>query len=249
MALLPQHSIFLELEAVDSTNNYARNLVANNLAQNNLVVFAHSQTHGRGQMGKKWHTLPNQNITMSVLVDVSSVLLHQQFFLTAVAALGVLDFFKKYVTSHIAIKWMNDIYYKDNKAAGILIETANAGNKRWAIIGIGVNINQESFTEELPHAVSLHQITGKKYNIVELARQLSEQVNLRLQDILQVKFAKILADYNTYLYKKNEIVTFKKDNIKFTAIINSVDENGDLIVSNCLYEKFSLGEVQWINSV
>jgi len=58
------------------------------------------------------------------------------------AALGCFDFFSKYAGEKTAIKWSNDIYWKDKKAGGVLIETTNHNNKRYAIIGIGININQ-----------------------------------------------------------------------------------------------------------
>ena len=87
--------------------------------------------------------------------------------------LGCLDFFSKYIKENVKIKWPNDIFINDRKAGGILIENVIKGNLwQWAVIGIGLNINQENFEKENLKAISLKQITGKNYDVIELAKEL-----------------------------------------------------------------------------
>ena len=127
---------FIQLSTVDSTNNYAHSLVKTGLAVNGTAIFADSQTNGRGQMGKQWQTNAGENITLSIVADISTVHLQNQFGLVAMAALGCYDFFSKYAGDKTAIKWSNDLYWNDKKAGGILIETISHNQKRFAIITI-----------------------------------------------------------------------------------------------------------------
>lgn len=237
---------FIEILTVDSTNNYAHQLITNNEAQNGTVVFAHHQTNGKGQMGKQWSSAANNNITLSAIVDVSSVSLHSPFWLIAATALGCYHFFTKYAVQNTAIKWSNDIYWNDKKAGGILIETLQHNGKRWAILGIGINVNQTIFDNNLPNAVSLQQITGKSYNVLQLANELCKSISIYINILLHNQYQFLAEEYNRVLYKKDEEVILKKGNIKFTCIIKSVNSNGELVVANGLQETFSFGEVSWI---
>ena len=87
-------------------------------------------------------------------------------------SLPAYDFFNFYAIDETSIKWPNDIYWRDRKAGGILIENILQGKKwKFAIVGIGININQTLFPASLPNPVSLKQITGKTFNVVELGKR------------------------------------------------------------------------------
>lgn len=236
---------FIELLQVDSTNNYAFSLIKNGLAENGLAIFAHQQTNGKGQMGKAWQAQANNNIILSIIADISTIHLQNQFGLMAMAALGCYDFFNKYAIDKTAIKWSNDLYWNDKKAGGILIETVNYQQKRFAIIGIGVNINQTAFDTNLPNPVSLKQITGKDFDVVELAKELCICIDKWYAVLMLNNEALLLKTYNNYLYKKNETVTLKKGNIKFNCTIKGVSEFGDLVVDTGFEQHFKFGEVVW----
>ncbi|MCX6208044.1 MAG: biotin--[acetyl-CoA-carboxylase] ligase [Bacteroidetes bacterium] len=237
---------FIQLLEVESTNNYAHNLIQQGLATNGTVIIAQCQTKGKGQMGKKWQANAGENIFFSIILDISTVHLQNQFALVAIAALGSYHFFKKYAGNATAIKWSNDIYFNDNKAGGILIETTPYQQTRWAVVGIGINVNQSVFDSNLPNPISLQQITGTTYNINQLVIELCQQVEIHYNLLLNNCFDELLAQYNAALYKKNQQVTLKKDNIKFTCIINNVNAFGELQVSNGLKDSFGFGEVQWV---
>jgi BirA family biotin operon repressor/biotin-[acetyl-CoA-carboxylase] ligase len=238
---------FIELLEVDSTNNYAHNLIKQNLATNGIAIFAHKQTNGKGQIGKEWIAKFGENILLSVIIDISTVHLQNQFPLVAIAALSCHGFFKKYAGKGTVIKWSNDIYFNDNKAGGILIETVNWDNKRFAIVGMGININQIEFDKNLVNPISLKQITGNNYKVLDLANELHNKLMGYYKWLMDEKFDHLLKKYNTALYKKNKQATLKKGNIKFTCTIKRINAFGELEVANGLKDTFSFGEVQWIN--
>ena len=251
---------FIELLTIDSTNNYALNLLRQlhltdrQLANlNGVTVFAHEQQQGKGQRGKKWESAPGENLQMSLIIDPQPLQLHRQFLITAITALAVCDFLAEKTEVDFFIKWPNDIYFQDRKAGGILIENIIAGSEwKWAVVGMGLNINQTSFDSSLPNPVSLKQITGRKFDCVELAKLLSERVlgviaGYGLRDTgCGVPGGDLFDEYNARLYKRGEKVKLKKDSRVFEATIKQVAENGQLIVETGMEERFDFGEVVWV---
>lgn len=217
------------------------------LAQHGTAFFAHDQISGKGQRGKSWTTEKSSNICISVVVQPSDLELIHHFKLSACAAVATRQFFSAYANDESKIKWPNDIYWRDRKAAGILIENIISGiSWQYAIIGIGININQTEFSKELPNPVSLKQITGKDFNTVELGKELCTFLNSFYNKLLAEGFESIYEVYNHHLYKKNEPVRLKKANRIFEAIIKGVAENGQLIVQHAMEERFDFGEVEWL---
>lgn len=237
---------FIQLSEVDSTNNYAHSLLQNCLVQNGTAIFAQAQTKGRGQREKIWQSAYSQNVILSVIVDISTVHLQNQFSLVAMTSLACFDIFNKYAGNGTAIKWTNDIYFNDNKAGGILIETLNCNGKRYAILGIGININQTEFSDDLSKATSLKTITGSIHDTVQFAKEICDRLGVYYGYLLNGELKKLYDGYNSVLYKKGLEVTLKKENIKFNCIVEGVNEYGELIVKNAIYDKLSFGTVQWI---
>jgi BirA family biotin operon repressor/biotin-[acetyl-CoA-carboxylase] ligase len=237
---------YIQLAKVDSSNNYAMAQIHNGLAEHGDTYFASSQTAGKGQRGKQWRTSEGLNIAQSTILNVSIFNLNKPFELTAVIANACCEFFSKYAGDETYIKWPNDIYWRDRKAGGILIENVIRGNKwLWAVVGIGININQTAFID-LPNPVSLKQITGKNYDTIELGKEMCTYLDKHYQFFLQQGFQPAFELYNQKLYKKGNEVKLKKDALTFNCIINSVAENGDLLVEKSAWDKFTFGEVEWI---
>ncbi|MEO5683451.1 MAG: biotin--[acetyl-CoA-carboxylase] ligase [Chitinophagaceae bacterium] len=111
------------LESVDSTNNYAMAMARTGLAKHGDAFFARVQINGKGQRGKTWLTEPGANIILTVVLRTAALKLEQQFQFSAAVALAVHDFFAGYAGDETSIKWPNDIYWRDRKAGGILIES------------------------------------------------------------------------------------------------------------------------------
>jgi BirA family biotin operon repressor/biotin-[acetyl-CoA-carboxylase] ligase len=242
---------FTELQTIDSTNNYALTQIHAGLAQHGQAIFAHEQTAARGQRGKKWTSSKQENIALSIIIKPVSLAVSQQFQLSAAIAVAVLDFFRKYAGNNARIKWPNDLYWKDRKAGGILIENIlriqNGGNEwQWAVAGIGININQSQFSSDLPNAVSLKQITGKDFDPVLLAKELCVTISNYYRELVLKGFENILYLYNSNLYKKDKKVKLKKGNRGFEAVIKSISPDGKLIVEHGIEEQFDFGEIEWV---
>src|SRR5262249_21514599 len=135
---------------------------------------------------------------------------------------------------------------RDRKAGGILIENIFQGNEwRFAVIGIGININQTKFPENLGNPVSLKQITGKSFDVLELANGLCGALNQRWE-LLQSGKSAILHQYEELLYRRNEKIRFRRDNKVFEAIVRGVQADGKLCVNHGVDLVFDFGEVEWI---
>lgn len=243
----PIGASFFELIELPSTNSYAIELIQANLAEHGATYFAHRQTAGKGQRGKKWLTEPSTNIIISSIIDTSFLSLNNQFLFSVCIALGCKDFLTQYAGEETVIKWPNDIYWRDRKAAGILIENTIRGQEwQWAVVGIGMNINQTTFSPELKNPVSLKQITGKTFDTVALAKELCASLETRYQQLKQGNYQELLQEYNQHLFRRNEKVLLRKGNITFEATIKEVNEYGQLLVDNATQDSFSFGEVEWV---
>ena len=238
---------FKVLDTVDSTNNYAMAQVHAGLAKHGFCYFAHHQTAGKGQRGKSWLTQAGENVSISVVIDPGRLLLSDQFLLSASAALSCYDFVKGYAGIETRVKWPNDIYWCDRKAGGILIENVVAGTRwQYAIVGIGLNINQTIFPTHLPNPVSLKQISNNHYDAEQMARELCYFFDNRYQQTQADKQATIIEDYNNVLYKRNETVKLRHKNILFDTVIKGVNIQGRLVTNQFVEKEYSSGEIQWV---
>ncbi|WP_346236276.1 biotin--[acetyl-CoA-carboxylase] ligase [Niabella insulamsoli] len=245
----------IELLTIDSTNNYAltllkeMNLTSRQEIKHGAAVFAHDQFAGKGQRGKTWHSKAGENIHLSIIIDPKKIGLQRQFLLSAIVSLAVRRFFEKYAQSDISIKWPNDIFFRDRKAGGILIENLISGaDWKWAVVGIGLNINQVAFasvTDRQP--VSLRQITGKQFDCLALAEELRNDVMCFFEKTVSETSAQTLMEnYNQFLYKKGETACFEKDGERFEAIVKAVLPSGQLVLQTDMDLPFEFGEINWV---
>ncbi len=259
--LLPIGHAFIELESVDSTNNYAMAQVHAGSASHGTIFFAHEQWAGKGQRGKTWSSSPGENIVMSVVLEPVFLPITAQFPLSAAVALSCRDLFGRYAgIEEIAIKWPNDLYWRDRKAGGILIENAFRGD-RWlfAVAGIGININQVQFPDGLQNPVSLRQITGRAFDAVKLSRELGECLERRFGQLRSEMNGgagpdRIVEEYNVCLYGRGRSARLKKNQAVFETTIQGVSPAGELITKDdpgaigsvALERRFTFGEIEWV---
>ena len=236
---------FTILNTVDSTNNYAMGRVHDGLAKHGMLWFANEQTAGKGQRGKAWVTEKGKNIAMSLVLEPGRLQITDQFHLSAAVALACFQFFAAYAGEETKIKWPNDLFWRDRKAGGILIENKyQAKAWKWAVVGIGININQTRFDKFLINPVSLKQITGKTFNTIELAKELYA---LLMKNLAELKTAEnIMEQYNEHLYKINKNVTLRNGDVKFETVIKEVSKEGRLITVDAIEREFDFGEVEWV---
>lgn len=238
---------FLELSSVDSTNNYAMALVHEGLASHGTAVFAHEQTSGKGQRGRQWASEPGSNIILSVLINALPIRHLPAFSLSAATALACHELYQRYAISDTTIKWPNDIYWRDRKAGGILIENAYRGKEwQWAVLGIGLNINQTQFPGIQGRPVSLKQITGKSYDALALARELCDLLEQRWQELVRNGNAGIMEKYSQLLLGRGSVVRLRKGETEFETELLGVDPDGRLKTSREEENAFSVGEVEWV---
>ena len=236
------------LESVDSTNNYAMAMVQNGTANSGDAVFAWEQRAGRGRRGRPWKSRKGENVLFTLVIQAQWLRVQRQFQLSMAVALACHDLFSGHTKENIKIKWPNDIFINDRKAGGILIENVIRGNLwQWAVIGIGLNINQENFETDAVKAISLKQVTGQHYDVIVLVRELHEIVLKRLRDLRSGKSGKLLSEYNQNLFSRNTTVKLKKGNILFETEIRSVSASGDLITKDVIERNFAFDEVQWMD--
>ncbi len=237
---------FTELAEVDSTNNYAMAQALQGTANHGHAWFTSRQTAGKGSRGKSWSGGDGLNIALSVLLSPYPLVSGYSFYLSAAVALATYDFIKTFAGDETAIKWPNDIYWRDRKAAGILIENSIRGKSwQWAVAGMGVNVNQTVFDAHLHNPVSLKQITGQTYNVVAMGKALCESLQVRYQQLQQDK-EYILKCYNEVLYKRGELIKLKKDNAVFSCIAKEVNAFGQLQLENAPMLQVAFGEVEWV---
>jgi BirA family biotin operon repressor/biotin-[acetyl-CoA-carboxylase] ligase len=248
-ALLLNNSIgsaFIELHTTESTNNYAMGLVHEGLAQHGTAVFAHAQTQGRGQRTKEWLSEPGKNIALTLIIEPKGLNLSESFLLSMAIATAVQQSVTNYLGDYVTIKWPNDIYWRDRKAGGILIENVFQGsNWKYALVGIGLNINQTHFPGLNNKAVSFKQVTGKDFEPVALAKELCALANDWFLKLINNP-PSIIESYKGSLYKLNEPVRLRKGTRVFSAVIKDVTTAGELVVQHAMEERFNVGEVEWL---
>jgi BirA family transcriptional regulator, biotin operon repressor / biotin---[acetyl-CoA-carboxylase] ligase len=242
---MADEDFFTILDTVDSTNNYAMGRIHDGSAKHGMLWFANEQTAGKGQRGKTWTTEKGKNIAMSLVLEPARLSITSQFHLSAAVALACFEFFSAYAGDETKIKWPNDLFWRDRKAGGILIENKFMGKEwKWAVVGIGININQTRFDKFLINPVSLKQITGKTFNVTDIAKELHALLMKNLAELEPIE--NIMEQYNEHLYKINKHVTLKNSDIKFDTVIKGVSEEGQLITVDAIEHRFDFGEVEWV---
>jgi BirA family biotin operon repressor/biotin-[acetyl-CoA-carboxylase] ligase len=241
-----KNTIFLT--EVESTNNYANQLVLSKAAEHGTVVLAQYQNKGKGQHGNRWESEAGKNLLASIILFPTFLNAAKQFYLSKIASLSIFNFLKT-ETNGISIKWPNDIYFQDKKVAGILIENAVKGQDlSSSIIGIGLNLNQEFFISDAPNPVSLMQITGRNYDIEKVAETISENMNNWYSILENGSFDEIDTAYFNLLFRANEWVVFSKQGVSFKGRICGIGEFGQLILEQTdgTFSEFMFKEVEFV---
>jgi BirA family transcriptional regulator, biotin operon repressor / biotin---[acetyl-CoA-carboxylase] ligase len=244
---MQQNELFSILDTVESTNNYAMQQIHAGMAKNGQAWYAKEQFAGKGQRGKVWKSNASENVIMSIALQPNIIFTVKPFYLSALVASICRKCFAEIAGEQTKIKWPNDIYYNDRKAGGILIENIFKGKAwQWAIIGIGINVNQTIFDENIGNTTSLKIITDSEYDPILFARKIQEVLLYHLENIEANNLKFYLEDLNDHLYKKNESVHLKKDNAVFATKIIGVNEYGQLLTEDVMERKFEVGEVEWV---
>lgn len=233
----PTSSLFIGkptyiFDELDSTNNYATELLSKSNPSEGTVIKACFQTAGRGQIGRSWKSEPNKNLLCSIILYPKFLLAHEQFLLNMAISIGICDAVQAFVSEEIFIKWPNDIYIGKRKVGGILIQSNLNGQKiQSCIVGIGLNINQLTFSDSLPNPISLALLIGHTINQVEFEQNLYRVLEFSYLKLKRGEHGDIKRRYIEKLFWKDKVRSFsdEKGNI-FTGIIKGIDPLGKLIV-------------------
>lgn len=222
----------LKLGAIPSTNSYLKELVKTGSPESFTVVSADFQTKGRGQMDSVWYSSEGNNLLFSILIKFGGVLAEDQFYLNCAVSLGILEALRAHNIPELTVKWPNDIMSDNRKLAGILIENSlSQGQMNYAIVGIGLNVNEEKFPTELPKAVSMYQILGRKTDRDELLLELTEKVKKYAGLFITGQYHRLMEDYQENLYKFGQAHSFEtKSGEVFSGKIRDVNPGGNLLI-------------------
>ena len=218
----------IRLNAIESTNTYAKNLLAENKIVNETCIVTSNQTSGRGMQTNRWESEPNKNLTFSLICFPDFLTPGRQFQLNKVVSISVLDLLQQIVPDDkLSIKWPNDIYIGHKKAAGILIETSITGQKlKWVVIGIGINVNQSEFSNDLPNPTSLIHFTQSDINLDTLLDAYLELFDQRYKQLATDKTEELDSEYLRALFRFGVTSKFVYKGIEIKARITGVNEYG-----------------------
>lgn len=195
-------------------------------AEHGTVVYTDRQTAGRGQRGNSWESEPFKNVTMSILLRPENVAPNQQFWLSEISALAVERVLSKYI-GNVSIKWPNDVYYKDFKICGMLIEHSLSGGKiNYTIPGIGINVNQRVFLSDAPNPISLANVLGHEVPTSEILDGLVDEI-LTMCDQLPEKATEIHREFLSKLYRRDGFHEYQSTIRSTSADGLSVLEEGE----------------------
>ncbi len=235
---------------IDSTNKKAKELAATGATHGTLIT-ADTQTAGVGRRGRSWSSENETGIYMSLILrpklkpDKASML-------TLVAALAVVKAVTELLKieqseTTLQIKWPNDIVINGKKICGILTEMILNQNQMDAVvIGIGVNVANQSFPEELADiATSLYLETGVKLDREQLINRVWEQFELYYAVVMEkgdLRDCKV--EYESFLANKDEKVKILDPIGAYTGIAKGITNTGELLVdTGTKIEQVASGEV------
>jgi BirA family biotin operon repressor/biotin-[acetyl-CoA-carboxylase] ligase len=241
----------IHLETVDSTNVYARTLLAKSRPPEGTVIIADIQTDGIGQFNRKWVSAPGQNLTQTMILYPVHFPPQDTWMLTLMQALAVCATIDHQTSLRAEIRWPNDVMIGDRKCAGILCQASWMGERpEWVIAGIGLNLNQKEFGTDAPHATSLFLETGISFSPREISSALSHLMWSQYTSYLSDNKHMVLSSCNDRLWKKDTmcLMTATDSGTSFHAHVKEIDDEGRLV---CAMEggegkRFRTGEARII---
>ena len=232
----------VHIDETDSTNSWLqKRLAADERSDANLVIWAEYQTAGRGCGTNQWESERGENLTFSMLIHPKELPATQQFHISMAISLAICEAIGQYI-GDVSIKWPNDIYWRNGKIGGILIENTLKGNIIMeSIIGVGLNVNQRVFKSDAPNPVSMWQICEHETDREALLKEILEAFE-RILD------SKIREQYLSKLYRRKGYHPYADKEGAFMAEIVTVEDDGHLVLhdDNGKERRYAFKEVQFI---
>lgn len=227
----------LHYDSLSSTNDYLINLCKDYHMTDSLIVLADKQTSGKGRLNHKWYS--NNGLFFSFLLDVDHF--SQSFYINILTSLSVVKVLKRFKID-ACVKYPNDIIVANKKIAGILIESIVANKKKYLIVGLGLNVNNSIFPNDICDAVSMNMITGLNYNKKNLLDVFALEFNKIIKKSNQSK-QKIfnLQHYIKILYGYEHYVLCDYKEKRYLVKVLSVSNKGILTI------KFKSGDIKTVS--
>ncbi|MDE5678640.1 MAG: biotin--[acetyl-CoA-carboxylase] ligase [Phocaeicola sp.] len=232
----------------DSTNNYLIHWSDQEDIDEFTVVQADFQTAGKGQRGNSWESEKGKNLLFSFVLYPTFLEARKQFILSQLISLAVKETLEQW-TDYVSIKWPNDIYWKDKKIGGMLIENdLNGMHIGRTIAGIGLNINQSTFRSNAPNPVSLKQITGNEHDCEQILAHIMQRIKTYYQAVQKGEQDTIVRNYLHALFRREGMHRYADTEGEFTARIAGVEADGHLLLedSNRHIRRYVFKEVYYI---
>ena len=239
----------LKLNKVNSTNTYLKDVLSKSAPlKEGTVIMAEEQFAGRGQINNTWVSEPGKNLTFSILLTPHFLPINNQFDLNKTICLAINDVLTRYIRDKAKIKWPNDIYAGSQKLGGILIENILQGNQiKYAIIGIGLNVNQVDFPSTIINVTSLKQILHTDYDLQILLDEICQAIEVRYLQLQSIHASELASDYLSKLYLLNSWGEFRINGIKQSGRIYGVSPEGYLKIElSSGFKEFGLKEIEFI---
>lgn len=219
---------YLYIPKTHSTNILLKEKLRQEKLPEFFAVRTAFQTAGKGQMGNSWESERGKNLMFSMVLYPHHVAIDKQFILSQIVSVAIVNVLSNYI-DNVFIKWPNDIYVGDKKLGGILIENNLRGARiEYAVIGIGINVNQLVFKSNAPNPVSIIQIIQKKSSVKKLFLEITEEIRKIYSENNQL-FVK--EEYMSRLYRNQGLFAFRDaGKNQFIAQITGVEEDGRLLL-------------------
>ena len=242
----------IRLSEVDSTNDFLKLMVSNSEPlPEGTVIMADKQYAGRGQQEARWLAEPGKNLTISLYLRPEFLSLENQFFLNIAISNGVSECITKILGDSVKIKWPNDIFYKESKLGGILIENLVSGGKlKASIIGIGLNVNQVSFDDSIRNkAISISQILQRNVDLIKLLKDVCSHIEKEYLLLRSGRFLDLKRRYIKKLYRFGKLKPYRQNGEEIIGEIVDVKDIGLLVIKiNNVIETFNFKEIEYLTS-
>ncbi len=230
--------------SIDSTNSCAK-VIASTGAVEGAIVITEYQTEGRGRQGRTWQSESGLNLLFSLVIrpslDVNNVGLLPFF-----AATGVANAVEDHLKIKCECKWPNDVLLNGKKFCGILMESSCQNNQlEYAVIGIGLNVNQKEFGPDLEKkATSLSIESNKELDRKAIFQHVVRSLESVYADVQSGNFANILKAWKDRASIFGKEITLTQTGTKTEGKALLLREDGGLAISTSEGEKvFYSGDI------
>lgn len=233
------------LESVDSTNEEIKRR-AKQGAEQGLTIVSDEQISGKGRLGRAWKSPKGTSIYESILL-YPELPPSQVPCITLAAGLALCSAINKIADCDARIKWPNDIIIGNKKLCGILTEMTIEDNAvAFAVVGMGINVNNREFPEEIRQkATSLYIEKNKSFNRNEIIIKLAECFETIYNEFIIGGFETLKEEYKSCCATIGRRISAQRQNETICGIAVDIASDGGLIVETDSGEKkyISTGEV------